>query len=466
MASAQKEHRQIFPQPGWSEHDPAEIWTNTQEVIAEALAISGLTAADLAAVGIATQMATSAVWDRSGKPLHNALVWQDTRTTEHVAEMTEDGGPDRFRAKTGLPLAPVFSSQLMRWLLNHLPDARGQARSGNLLLGTIDSWLQWNLTGEHVTDVSNASITQLMNLATLDWDPELLEVFGIPRRTLPRIVPSSAIRGIGRGVLDGVPIASSLGDQFGALVGQTCFEPGEAENTYGTAGVLVMNTGTRPVPSASGMWTTAAYKFGDEPARYALLGPVAVAGSLVQWLRDNLKLIRSAGEIETLARSVSDNGGVYIVPAFSGLWAPYFRLDARGVIAGLTQFANTGHIARAALEAVAYQTHDIIRAMEQETGIRVPALRVAGGMTVNELLMQFQSDILNIPVVRPQTLETTSLGVAYAAGLAVDYWRGTDDLARNWAVDRRWEPTMDADRRENLAASWKKAVDRSFGWAT
>ena len=466
IASAQVEHRQIFPQPGWVEHDPAEIWRNTQAVISQALAGAGLRAQDLAAVGITNQRCTTVVWDRGGHPLHNAVVWQDTRTATQVAEMARNDGPDRFRATTGLPLAPGFSAQHMRWLLHYLPGLRSRVCSGDLLFGTTDSWLIWNFTGQHITDVTNASFTQLMDLATLDWDDQALAAFDIPRATLPRIVASSAVHGMARGVLDGVPIAGILGDQQSALVGQACFQPGEAKNTYGTGCFLVMNTGQQIVHSTSGLLTTVAYKLGDAPACYALEGPIAVAGSLVQWLRDNLKLIRSSAEIEALATTVPDNGDVYIVPAFSGLFAPHWRFDARGIIAGLTQFANDGHIARAALEAAAYQTRDVVEVMERESGIPICTLHVDGGMTVNELLMQFQSDILDVPVERPQVPETTALGAAYAAGLATGYWQGMDDLVRNWGVARRWEPAMEEDRRTKLMASWKKAVTRSFDWTS
>jgi glycerol kinase len=466
IASAQMENRQIYPHPGWVEHDAAEGWRITQAVISQALASAGLGARDLAAVGITNQRCTTVLWDRNGYPLHHVLVWQDTRTDAQVAEMARDGGMERFRATTGLPLSTAFSAQLLRWLLNHTPNSRARIRSGELLAGTIDSWLVWNLTGQHITDVSNASLTQLMNLATLDWEPALLEVFDIPPAVLPRIVSSSAVYGTARGVLDGVPVAGILGDQQSALVGQACFQPGEIKSTYGTGGVLVMNTGEHPVLSATGLMTTVAYKLGEAPARYALEGPFAVAGSLVQWLRDNLKLIRSSAEIEALAASVPDNGGVYIVPAFSGLYAPHWRFDARGIIAGLTQFAHTGHIARAALEAVAYQTRDVVEAMERDSGIPIRALRVDGGMVVNELLMQFQSDILNVPVMRPHVLETTALGAAYAAGLAVGYWQGTEELVRNWRVARNWKPAMEEDRRMQLTASWKKALTRSFGWTS
>jgi glycerol kinase len=466
IASAQREHRQIFPEPGWVEHDPLEIRDNTAAVIAEALGGAGLTARDLAAVGVTNQRETTVLWDRAtGRPVHNALVWQDTRVDPLVADFARDGGQDRFRDRTGLPLASYFSALKLRWLLDNVPGARARAEAGDLLFGTIDAWLVWNLTGLHVTDVTNASRTQLMNLATLDWDDTLLTAFGIPRAVLPRIVPSSAVLAPARGALEGVPLAGVLGDQQAALMGQACLEPGEAKNTYGTGCFLLMNTGTTPMPSHHGLLTTVAAKLGDAPATYALEGSIAITGALVQWLRDNLGLIQTSAEVETLANTVPDNGDVYIVPAFSGLYAPHWRADARGIIAGLTRFAHRGHIARAVLEATAYQTLDVVRAMEQDSGVHLKELRVDGGMVANETLMRFQADVLNVPVVRPATVETTALGAAYAAGLAVGYWSGPDDLRANWAVAGRWDPTMDAGRRSALVASWQKAVGRSFGWA-
>jgi glycerol kinase len=397
--------------------------------------------------------------------VHNAVVWQDTRVDPLVADYARVGGQDRFRPQTGLPLANYFSALKLRWLLDNVPRARGRAAAGDLLFGTVDTWLLRQLCGLHVTDVTNASRTQLMNLATLDWDDTLLAAFGIPRAVLPRIVPSSMIYGTATGDLEGVPIAGILGDQQAALMGQACFAPGEAKNTYGTGCFLLMNTGEAPVASASGLVSTVAYRLGEQKACYALEGSIAVTGSLVQWLRDNLRLIRTSGDIEALAASVADNGDVYIVPAFSGLYAPWWRADARGVIAGLTRYATAGHIARAALEATAYQTLDVIEAMQRDSGIPISTLRVDGGMVVNALLMQFQADILNVPVVRPRTIETTALGAAYAAGLAVGYWNGTDDLVRNWGVTHTWTPTMRPDRRSALTASWRKAVTRSFDWA-
>jgi glycerol kinase len=466
VASAQREHRQIYPHPGWVEHDAMEILRNTRAVITEALHGAGLTARDLEAVGITNQRETTVLWDRAtGEPVHNALVWQDTRVDPLVAEYARDGGQDRFRAATGLPLASYFSALKLRWLLDNVPEARVRAEAGELLFGTIDTWLMWHLTGRHVTDVTNASRTQMMNLATLDWDAALLSAFGVPRTVLPLIVASSEVLATARGELDGVPIAGILGDQQAALVGQTCFAPGEAKNTYGTGCFLLLNTGTTPVASTRGLITTVAYRFKDAPACYALEGSIAITGALVQWLRDNLGLIRDSAEVETLAASVEDNGGVYFVPAFSGLYAPYWRADARGVIAGLTRYAGKGHIARATLEATGYQTLDVIAAMERDSGVKMRTLRVDGGMVVNETLMQFQSDILDVPVVRPKVIETTALGAAYAAGLAVGYWRDLDDLRRNWGVARTWQPSMGSERRAGLVAGWRKAVERSFGWA-
>ena len=466
IALAQREHRQIFPEPGWVEHDPLEIRDNVLAVVEEALASADLTARDLAAVGVTNQRETTVLWDRAtGRPIHNALVWQDTRVDPLVAAYARDGGQDRFRDRTGLPLASYFSALKLRWLLDNVPGARARAEAGHLLFGTIDSWLVWNLTGQHVTDVTNASRTQLMNLATLQWDDALLAAFEVPRAVLPRIVPSSAVLAEARGVLAGVPVAGILGDQQAALMGQACFSPGEAKNTYGTGCFLLMNTGTTPIPSRHGLLTTVAGRFGDAPATYALEGSIAITGALVQWLRDNLGLIKTSAEVETLAATVPDNGDVYFVPAFSGLYAPHWRADARGIIAGLTRFAHRGHIARAVLEATAYQTLDVVRAMEQDSGVALRELRVDGGMVTNETLMRFQADVLNVPVVRPATVETTALGAAYAAGLAVGYWRGLDDLRANWAVAARWQPTMDAARRETLVASWQKAVGRSFDWA-
>jgi glycerol kinase len=473
VSVGQREHRQIYPKPGWVEHDAEEIWANTAAVVAEALARARVTSADLAAVGITNQRETTVLWDRrTGKPLHSALVWQDTRVDDLVARYRKDGGPDRFRAKTGLPLATYFSGLKLKWLLDNVPDARRKATDGDALFGTIDSWLVWNLTGGpksglHLTDVTNASRTQLMNLATLDWDDELLRAFDVPRSVLPSIVPSSRVYGeVQATELRGTPIAGVLGDQQAALVGQTCFAPGQAKNTYGTGCFMLMNTGPRPISSKAGLLTTVAYQIGAEPAHYALEGSVAITGALVQWLRDNLKIIAKSADIEPLAREVEDNGDVYFVPAFSGLYAPHWKETARGVIAGLTRYANRAHLARAALEATAYQTREVLDAMEQDSGITMKELRVDGGMVANELLMQFQADILDVPVIRPKVAETTALGAAYAAGLAVGYWAGLEEIKKNWALDKRIEPRMPASERERLYKSWQKAVQRSFDWVT
>jgi len=471
ITSVQMEHRQIFPKPGWVEHDPMEIWQNTQEVAGAALARAGLGAGDLAAVGITNQRETTVLWDRrSGKPLHNALVWQDTRVDQLVAQYAKDGGPNRFRAKTGLPLASYFSGLKLQWLLDSVPGARAKAQSGDILFGNIDTWLLWNLAGGsagglHMTDITNASRTQLMNLATLDWDGGLLEELLIPRAVLPRIVASSEVYGEAKTpALAGVPIAGILGDQQAALVGQACFRPGEAKNTYGTGCFLLMNTGEKPIASTAGLVTTVAYQMAQEKACYALEGSIAVTGALVQWLRDNLGLIGSSNEVEKLAGQVEDNGGVYFVPAFSGLYAPHWNERARGTIMGLTRYVTRSHIGRAVLEATAYQTREVLGAMEKDSSIRIPELRVDGGMVGNELLMQFQADILDIPVVRPKITETTALGAAYAAGLAVKYWHNREDLVSNWAVDKRWKPQMPQPRRSALYGSWQKAVARSLDW--
>jgi glycerol kinase len=467
ISTAQKEHRQIYPRPGWVEHDPLEILSNSYEMIGAALARCNLSASDLQAVGITNQRETALLWDKAtGAPLHNAIVWQDTRVDEAVAQFAASGGQDRFRAKTGLPLASYFSALKLRWMLEHVPGARQKAEAGEALFGTVDSWLAWNLTGGlHITDVTNASRTQLMNIATCAWDDEMLAQFDIPSTCLPEIHPSSFVYGeIRHAPLQGVKLAGILGDQQAALVGQTCFSPGEAKNTYGTGSFLLLNTGTSPVISKAGLLTTLAYQLGDGKPHYALEGAIAITGALVQWLRDNLGLIGSAAEIEGLARSVQDNGDVYIVPAFSGLYAPYWRADARGLIAGLTRYANKGHIARAALEATAYQVRDVVEAMQNDSGIALKQLKTDGGMVGNELLMQFQADILDAPVIRPRVTETTALGAAYAAGLAVGYWQDTDELRANWAVDKTWTPMMSAAMRDHNYAAWKKAVGKSFDW--
>ena len=471
VSAAQREHEQIFPKPGWVEHDPDEIWRRTQEVIAEAMQAKALRPKDLAAVGITNQRETAIVWNRkTGRPVYNALVWQDTRVDDAVAEFSRDGGQDRFREKTGLPLATYFSGLKIRWILKNVPGAQEAAAAGDLLFGNVDTFLAWNLTGGthggvHVTDVTNASRTQLMDLATLAWDQEMLTAYGIPEKILPKIASSSEI--YGKAQLDAikdVPIAGILGDQQAALVGQTCFSPGEAKNTYGTGCFMLENTGTKLIRSKFGLLTTVAYKFGDEPAHYALEGSIAISGALVQWLRDNLGLIQKSSDVEALARTVADNGGVYFVPAFSGLYAPYWKANARGVIAGMTRYANGGHLARAVLEATAFQTREVLEAMEKDSQIQLKALRTDGGMVENDLLMQFQADILNLPVVRPVIKETTALGAAYAAGLAVGFYTDIEDLRANWAVDHTWNPSMDEETRARLYKSWKKAVTRSFDW--
>ncbi|HXN18793.1 MAG TPA: glycerol kinase GlpK [Candidatus Binatus sp.] len=471
VSVAQKEHEQIFPKPGWIEHDADEIWRRTQEVIEEAMRAKELRPEDLAAIGITNQRETTVVWNRkTGRAVYNALVWQDTRVDDAVAEFSREGGQDRFREKTGLPLATYFSGLKIRWILKNIQGAQKAAEAGELLFGTVDSFLVWKFTGGtdggmHVTDVTNASRTQLMNLQTLDWDSEMLEVYGIPKKMLPKIRSSSEVYGKARlDSIRNVPIAGLLGDQQAALVGQTCFHAGEAKNTYGTGCFMLENTGTEIVHSKFGLLTTVAYKFGDQPAHYALEGSIAFTGAVVQWLRDNLGLIQKSADIESLARTVRDNGGVYFVPAFSGLYAPYWKSNARGVIAGLTRFANKGHLARAVLEATAFQTREVLEAMEKDSRIQLKVLRTDGGMVENDLLMQFQSDILNLPVVCTVVKETTALGAAYAAGLAVGYYQDTDDLRANWAVDRTWTPNMDEETRESLYKIWKKAVTRSFDW--
>jgi glycerol kinase len=466
VACAQQEHEQIYPQAGWVEHDPNEIWRRSEEVIGAAMEMRGLRPRDLAAIGITNQRETTVLWNRhTGSPVANAIVWQDTRVGEQVSEFSHAGGADRFRAQTGLPLSTYFSSLKIRWLLENVPGAREQAAAGDLLFGTIDSFLMWRLTGWHVTDCTNASRTQLMNLKTLDWDPELLAAFGIPRQMLPEIRSSSEV--YGEATLDavaGVPVAGVLGDQQAALVGQTCFRPGEAKNTYGTGCFLLMNTGREIVQSRYGLLTTLAFRLGSAPAQYALEGSVAITGALVQWVRDNFGLIEKSADIEMLARSVEDNGGVYFVPAFSGLYAPYWKHNARGVIAGLTRHSNKAHLARAVLEATAFQTREVVEAMEQDAGVPVSVLRTDGGMVENELLMQFQADILDRTVVRPAVKETTALGAAYAAGLAVGFYKNVEELCGRWSVDRTWKPAMDKARRERMYGMWKRAVTRSFDW--
>jgi len=467
----QKEHEQIYPKPGWVEHDPAEIWTRTNEVVEGALKKAGITAADLAAVGITNQRETTVVWDRkTGKAIHNALVWQDTRTQGVVDELSKDGGQDRFRAKAGLPLATYFSGTKIKWLLDNVDGARKKADAGDLLFGNIDTWVIWNLTGGtegggvHVTDVSNASRTMLMNLETLDWDEELLTAFGVPRSMLPAIKPSSEVYGNAKGPLNGIPVAGDLGDQQAATFGQAAFDVGDAKNTYGTGCFMLLNTGTDMVPSKSGLLTTVGWKLGDQPAVYCLEGSIAITGALVQWLRDNLGLIAASPDVEALAATVEDNGGIYFVPAFSGLFAPYWRGDARGAIVGMTRYVNKGHFARATLEATAWQTREVLDAMEADSGVKLKELKVDGGMVYNDLLMQFQADVLQVPVIRPKVAETTALGAAYAAGLAVGFWGSTDDLRENWGKDAAWEPRMDEAKVAAEYRQWKKAVTRTFDW--
>ena len=465
IAVNQKEHRQIFPKPGWVEHDPLEIWARVQEVMRGALQESGLQSADIAAIGITNQRETTVVWDKStGKPVYNAIVWQDTRTDILCNELAKDGGQDRLREKTGLPLATYFSGPKIKWILDNVDSVRAKAEKGELAFGNIDSWVIWNLTGVHVTDVTNASRTLLMNLHTLDWDADILKLLNIPRGILPEIRSSSEIYGAAKIILEGVPVAGDLGDQQAALFGQTCFSAGEAKNTYGTGCFMLMNMGEIPVPSKSGLLTTLGYKIGNQKAVYALEGSIAVTGSLVQWLRDNLGIIQKSSDVETLAQTVEDSGGIYFVPAFSGLYAPYWKSDARGAIVGMTRYVNKGHIARAALEATAYQTCEVLDAMEADSGVKLTALKVDGGMVFNELLMQFQSDILDVPVVRPKVAETTALGAAYAAGLAVGFWKNYDELRANWGVDKQWIPKMSSNQREGLYSGWKKAVTRTFDW--
>jgi len=471
----QMEHEQIFPRPGWVEHDPMEIWENSCRVIKGALGKTGISGRDIVAIGITNQRETAVVWDKTtGRPLYNAIVWQCTRTDEICNALVREGGQDRFREKTGLPIATYFSGPKIKWILDNVPEAKVAAKEGRALFGTIESWVIWQLTGgskggAHVTDVTNASRTLLMNLKSLSWDDEILGIMGIPREMLPRIVPSIDKNTWGHTLKEGplgtaVPVCGALGDQQAALVGQTCFAVGEAKNTYGTGCFMLLNTGIEPVPSAHGLLTTVSYQISGEKPVYCLEGSIAIAGALVQWLRDNLGLISSAPEVEELARTVDDNGGVYIVPAFSGLFAPYWRSDARGVIAGLTRYVNKGHIARAVLEANAYQTLDIMEAMKKDSGVDLNSLKVDGGMVANELLMQFQADLLGVPVIRPAITETTALGAAYAAGLAVGFWASMEDLKQYWSVDKTWQPRMDDDTRRKGIRGWQKAVQRTLDW--
>jgi glycerol kinase len=465
VSVAQKEHRHYFPRPGWVEHDPQEIWRNVLTVVALALEKANLSPSELGAVGVANQRETTVLWDRdAGTPVHNAINWEDTRTDSLCRELAHSFGQERFREKTGLPAATYFSGPKVRWLLDHIPGLRERAEAGEVLFGTMDSWLLWNLCGRHVTDVTNASRTLLMNLQTLDWDAELLDAVGIPRAMLPEIRPSSEIFGEAGTALAGVPVASVLGDQHAALVGQACFVPGDAKCTYGTGSFLLLNTGNEPVRSHTGLLTTLGYQLSDEQPTYALEGSIAITGALVQWFRDNVGLIASAPEIETLALTVEDNGGCYFVPAFSGLFAPHWRSDARGVITGLTGYINKGHLARAVLEATAWQTLEVVEAMNADYGQELAQLRVDGGMTANNLLMQFAADVLQVPVIRPIVAETVSLGAAYAAGLAVGFWPDADSVKRNWHKAAQWLPGMDSGRRDRGYRKWKKAVARTVDW--
>jgi glycerol kinase len=473
VGSHQLEHQQILPQPGWVEHDPLEIWSNTKKVIVGALQAADAGPEQIAAVGITNQRETTLVWDpTTGIPYSNAIVWQDTRTHGIIKRLSRDGGPDRFRDQVGLPLATYFSGPKIAWLLENIPDLREAAEGGRAFFGNLDSWLIWNLTGGanggvHLTDVTNASRTMLMDLKTLDWDPEICRVMGVPMKILPEIRSSAEVYGFteeGGPFGAGIPLAGILGDQQAATVGQTCFEPGEAKNTYGTGCFMILNTGEEIVHSQHGLLTTLCYQFGDQPPAYALEGSIAITGALVQWLRDNLKLIDSASEIEELANSVEDNGGIYFVPAFSGLFAPYWRSDARGVIVGLTRYINRGHIARSALEATAFQTREVLDAMNADSGVPLKALKVDGGMVYNDLLMGFQADVLGVSVVRPKVTETTSLGAAYAAGYAVGFWKDIEEMKQNWQIDRIWEPDPKSPAGSVMYREWKKAVTRTFDW--
>ena len=472
VSVGQMEHEQIFPRAGWVEHDPMEVWTNVREVVAAALAKADLTPEAIHAVGVTNQRETTVVWDKAtGEPVYNAIVWQDTRTAKIVDELGAELGQDRYKDRVGLPLATYFSGPKVKWILDNVEGARARAEAGELLMGNMDTWVIWNMTGGpeggvHVTDVTNASRTMLMDLKSLAWDPEICADMTVPMSMLPKIRSSAEVYGHVRaeGVLAGVPIAGDLGDQQAATFGQACFEPGMAKNTYGTGNFMLMNTGEKLVPSQNGLLTTVCYKIGEAAPVYALEGSIAVTGSLVQWLRDNLKMVSSAPEIEALAKTVDDNGGAYFVPAFSGLFAPYWKSDARGAIVGLTRYVNRAHIARAVLEATAYQTREVLDAMEADANVKLTELKVDGGMTVNELLMQFQADVLDVDVVRPVVAETTALGAAYAAGIATGYWEGEQDVIDNWAEAKRWSPSMDKTEVERLYRNWKKAVTRTFDW--
>jgi len=471
VSVSQKEHEQIYPKPGWVEHDAKEIWSRSQEVLDEALTEAGAGVDDIAGLGITNQRETALVWDRNtGEPVMNAIVWQDTRTDQLVDEYSADGGQDRFREQVGLPLATYFSGPKVRWILDNVDGAREKAEAGDLIFGNMDTWCIWNLTGGtdgglHITDVTNASRTMLMNLTTLSWNEEIASIIGVPMSMLPEIRASSEVYGeVKTGAFQGVQLAGDLGDQQAATFGQTCFSPGEAKNTYGTGNFMLINTGTEPVQSKSGLLTTVGYKVGDNDPVYCLEGSIAITGALVQWLRDNLKMIKAAPEVEELASSVQDNGGLYIVPAFSGLFAPYWKSNARGVFAGLTRYVTAGHIARATLEATAYQTREVVEAMATDSGVNLESLKVDGGMVANGLLMQFQADLLGVPVIRPEVAETTALGAAYAAGLATGFWNSEEDLRNNWVEGKRWEPKMDAEQRDEYYKYWKKAVTRTFDW--
>lgn len=470
VAVDQREHQQIFPKPGWVEHDATEIWSKVQAVVAGALAGAGLRADQLSAVGITNQRETTVLWERAtGRPVHHAIVWQDTRTSALCAELGAADGQDRFRDRTGLPLASYFAGPKIAWLLENVPGLRQRAANGEIAFGTLDSWLIWNLTGgteggRHVTDVTNASRTMLMNLETLEWDQSVLDAMDIPAAVLPEIRSSSEVYGTAVGQLAGVPVASALGDQQAAVFGQTCYGVGEAKNTYGTGSFLLLNTGNRPVPSKNGLLTTVGYQLGGEAPVYCLEGSIAITGALVQWFRDQLGIIGDASEIEPLAAGVEDNGGAYIVPAFSGLFAPYWRSDARGVVTGLTRYVTKAHLARAVLEATSWQTREVVDAMYEDSGVPITTLKVDGGMTVNNLLMQHQSDVLGVPVIRPVVAETTCLGAAYAAGLATGVWSGLEELRTHWKRDAEWSPLMSAEDREREYGHWRKAVERSFGW--
>jgi glycerol kinase len=470
IAAHQIEHTQFYPRPGWVEHDPAEIWQHVEAVIQGVLTTAQMTRADIAAVGVTSQRETTLVWDKyTGKPYYPAIVWQDTRSDTICNELARNGGQDRFRSKTGLPLATYFSGPKVRWLLEQVPRLRADAEKGRAFFGTIDSWIIWNLTGGidggvHITDVTNASRTLLMNLSSLKWDEEILNTLQIPPAMLPEIVSSAQIYGKATGDLAGIPVAGDLGDQQAALFGQTCFAPGEAKNTYGTGCFLLLNTGTTPVQSHAGLLTTLGYQIGAQPPVYCLEGSIAITGALVHWLRDNLKMIEKSADIEDLAASVPDAGGIYFVPAFSGLFAPYWRSDARGAILGMTRFIQRGHLARAVLEATAYQTREVVDAMQEDSGVKLSALKVDGGMVYNEMLMQFQADILDVPVIRPVVTETTALGAAYAAGLAIGFWDSLDGLRSNWGKGKEWRSQMDEITRRRLYQGWKKAVTRTFNW--